>query len=128
MQGPCLRGAEAFDAAPSPHADTCHCTQCRQQSGHVFAASPTALSALHVTRDDDLAWYRAGPSAKRGFYRQCGSFLIWQHDDEDRAFVACGALDGSTGLTLGDALFPADMGDYYTLIDGLPAHSGREPT
>lgn len=114
LYGSCLCGAVAFEAAPDRHFIDCHCTQCRQQSGHFWAATSAGHHAFGLLRDEGLVWYDASPAARRGFCRHCGSFLFWQPAAEDRIFIAGGAFDGPTGLTMGESWFDEDAGDYYS--------------
>ena len=69
---------------------------------------------------DTLTWYAASPTAQRGFCRNCGSFLFWQHKEEDTISIAMGALEDPTGLALSKHIFVADKGDYYDIADDLP--------
>ena len=128
IHGSCLCGAVTFDVTPSQRAITCHCTQCRKQSGHVYSAAETALSAFQLTNDAGLTTYRASTFAERGFCRFCGSFLYWKHDAEDRLFLSCGSLNGPTGLALGEALCPEDAGDYYAISGPPPAAASAPET
>jgi hypothetical protein len=119
LNGSCLCGAIRFSAigvARDPAA--CHCTQCRKQSGHYWAAVQVM--------DDDLTivgtprWYAASDAAKRGFCPICGSFLFWKgHADPDTG-IALGAIDGPTGLKLERHIYTADKGDYYEITDPVP--------
>ncbi len=119
--GSCLCGAVAFniDGDLSPPS-ACHCGQCRKQSGHVWASTSTHQDNLSFTASDTLSWFRASDIAKRGFCRACGSFLFWQHNDEDTISISMGALDAPTGLKLARHIFVADKGDYYDITDDLP--------
>ena len=119
--GSCLCGGTTFEITEkmSPPS-VCHCGQCRRQSGHVWASSVTPRSGLRLTADATLRWYQSSPSARRGFCGTCGSFLFWQHLEEDTISVAMGALDAPTGLHLARHIFVADKGDYYDISDGLP--------
>ena len=56
----------------------------------------------------------------RGFCRNCGSFLFWQHNDEETISISMGVLDAPTGLKLARHIFVADKGDYYDITDDLP--------
>ncbi len=120
-KGSCLCGSVAFtidSTLSTPLA--CHCGQCRKQSGHIWASVATHENNLHFTASDTLGWYRASGIAKRGFCSNCGSFLFWQHNDEDKIAVSMGSLNEPTGLTLGRHVFAADKGDYYDITDDLP--------
>lgn len=119
--GSCLCGSVAFvidGALSAPSA--CHCGQCRNQSGHVWASTSTHEDNLSFSSDETLSWFRASDIARRGFCRACGSFLFWQHDDEDTISISMGALDEPTDLKLARHIFVADKGDYYDIKDDLP--------
>jgi hypothetical protein len=127
-KGSCLCGAVTFEVdAPLRPVIDCHCTQCRKQSGHFWAATSAPHSAFRITRGEGLEWYSASPSAKRGFCRDCGSFLFWQPLGEDRLSFAPGALDGATGLTTGESIFHEDAGDYYDPDQGPPPRLTATP-
>lgn len=119
LTGGCLCRAIRFSCRPAEAGITaCHCIQCRQWSGHVWAA--IAVSDLQITGEDDLRWYRASDIASRGFCRVCGSSLFWKRDGSDVTDAAAGCLDAPTGLELQDHIYTAFKGDYYTIADGLP--------
>ncbi|WP_424178454.1 GFA family protein [Yoonia sp. TsM2_T14_4] len=118
-QGSCLCGSVTFTArgaARDPAA--CHCSQCRKQSGHFWAAMQVPDADLSVT--GEVRWYAATPAARRGFCPTCGSFLFWKGRDDPDTGIALGALDGPTGLTLARHIFVADKGDYYEIHGGVP--------
>ena len=120
-KGSCLCGGVAFDISGDlTPPSVCHCSQCRKQSGHVWASTHFPDQNLSLTAQDSLQWYAASDSAKRGFCKICGSFLFWKHRDEDTISVAMGALDPPTGLHLARHIFVADKGDYYDIADDLP--------
>jgi hypothetical protein len=119
--GSCLCGAVAFEVdGDLRQVIDCHCSQCRKQSGHFWAATSAPHSAFRITRDDGLVWFEASPAARRGFCRHCGSFLLWQPAGEDRLSFAAGALDGPSGLTTTRSIFHEDAGDYYDPAGGPP--------
>ena len=119
LTGTCLCGDVAFTVRGDPQgASTCHCTQCRKQSGGVWSSAYVPLSDLTIT--GPVAWYAASDTAKRGFCPRCGSFLFWQAHDEDTISFALGAIDGLTGLHLEKHIFTRSKGDYYDIADGLP--------
>lgn len=98
----------------------CHCTQCRKQTGSYYMATNAPDEALTVHGEENLTWYRASESARRGFCSHCGSALFWKHDDHPFTSVMAGCFEAPTGLKLTRHIFVADKGDYYDLNDGLP--------
>ncbi|KAH7367079.1 glutathione-dependent formaldehyde-activating GFA [Plectosphaerella cucumerina] len=83
----------------------CQCTQCRKQTGSVFAAFfLVPLSAVEWQSKDAttpghqfpaaLKTYSASETGSRGFCGSCGSFLFWRRTDGDRVSLTVGSLDG----------------------------------
>ncbi|GAB4289285.1 MAG: GFA family protein [Roseovarius sp.] len=117
-RGGCLCGAVTFELCGEPREPAaCHCTQCRRQSGHFWAAAAVARDEIAI--DGEVAWYEASPRARRGFCPRCGSFLFWEPREGDSIEFALGALDAPTGLRLEAHIFVAEKGDYYDIADGL---------
>ena len=96
----------------------CHCSQCRRQSGHVWASAYVEEDAITIS--GDVRWYASSEKAERGFCPRCGSFLFWRKHGKGKLSFALGAIDGPTGLALEKHIFTADKGDYYDIADGLP--------
>ncbi len=125
QRGSCLCGAVSFSIeAELTDPLACHCKQCRQQSGHFFAAVHAPKDAVTFACQDGLTWYRASDLAARGFCRECGSTLFWRADDGDGIAVALASLDRPTGVSLGRHVWVNGKGDYYDIADGLPQHEG----
>ena len=121
LTGSCLCGAIRFEATSiNSDPDACHCSQCRNQSGHVWASVGVLHEALTISGEDSLRWYAASAKARRGFCGTCGSFLFWEPSHKDYVTVALGACDSPTGLKLAKHIYVADKGDYYDIGDGLP--------
>lgn len=118
-KGQCLCGAITFETAAVPQgASVCHCSQCRRQSGHLWASAFVPKNMLDIT--GPVRWYNSSASAQRGFCPTCGTFLFWQAHDEQTISFALGAVDKPTGITLEKHIFYEDRGDYYTINDPLP--------
>lgn len=127
MRGSCLCGGVVFEVtAPLRDVVACHCTQCRKQSGHYWAATSVPHDRFHLVEDRSLAWFRASPEAERGFCRACGAFLLWQPEGEARISLAAGALDGPTGLQIESHWFADVAGDYYRPEGPPPAPTRAE--
>ena len=98
----------------------CHCSQCRRQTGHHYAATNVADADLAVEGAERLTWYRASGFARRGFCATCGSALFWKRDGAEDISVMAGSFDLPSGLKGEVHIFAADKGDYYGITDGLP--------
>lgn len=103
--------------------DACHCSVCRKISGHYWASSDVARSALQITGEENLTWFASSTKVERGFCKTCGSTLFWAPVGRDWLGVSMGALDTPTGTTLGMHIFVDDKGDYYDITDGLPQNA-----
>ena len=122
--GSCLCGAVRFTVTGDlPPPDACHCIQCRKHSGHVFASTDVPRSALAVTGDEHVSWYRSSEKVRRGFCATCGSSLFFDPPARDWIGVAMGAFDSPTSTHLEMHIFVAEKGDYYAIADGLPQHA-----
>ncbi|MCP4319398.1 MAG: GFA family protein [Hyphomicrobiales bacterium] len=119
--GSCLCGGVSYTTEGALRdVVACHCTQCRKQSGHYFAATNVPDDHLSITGFQNLKWYHASDDAKRGFCKVCGSTLFWKHSNDSFTSVLAGSIDGKTGLKIEKHIFCADKGDYYEISDGLP--------
>jgi len=117
--GQCLCGGVRFrTTAPLREVIACHCSQCRRQSGHFYAATNVKDENLEIEGADNVTWYRASDMAGRGFCRTCGSALFWKGDGSGHTSIMAGAFDGPTGLKIGFHIFCDDKGDYYEIEGG----------
>jgi hypothetical protein len=105
----------------------CHCSQCRRQTGHYYAATNVPVADLVIEGDESIGWYAASPQARRGFCRTCGSALFWQENGSGEISVMAGAFDAPSGLEGGMHIFVADKSDYYEITDDLPRHAQGWP-
>ncbi len=119
IRGSCLCGDIRFETAAQPQgASMCHCSQCRKQSGGIWASAQVPDTDISIT--GPMSWFEATPQAKRGSCPRCGSFLFWKGTGEDATSFALGAVDGNTGLSVEKHIFVASKGDYYEIADGVP--------
>lgn len=122
-KGSCLCGAITFEVSGALRPpDACHCSQCRKQSGHVWASTDVARDALTIRGAENLTWFRSSERVRRGFCSACGSSLFWEPIGKDMIAVAMGAFDRPTGTRLAMHIHVADKGDYYEITDGVPQH------
>ena len=119
--GSCLCGSVSFTVSGGIGApDACHCTQCRKQSGHLFASGNVPRASLAVAGAENLSWYQSSPKVRRGFCSRCGSSLFWDPSGHDWIAVAMGAFDTPTNTHLDRHIFVSEKGDYYEIADSLP--------
>ncbi|WP_425418132.1 GFA family protein [Oricola indica] len=124
--GRCHCGAVTYSVdGPVRAVHFCHCEQCRRQAGHFVAATACDDDQLTVTGSENLSWYAASDTARRGFCKTCGSLLFWKANDSDRTAIMAGSFDKPTGLVAGHHIHVADKGDYYDIGDGLPQFPQR---
>lgn len=128
MRGSCLCGGVVFEVDP-PLRDVvaCHCTSCRKQSGHYWAATSVPKGSFRLVHDAGLAWYSTSPAARRGFCRDCGCFLFWDPAEEKRISFSPGALEGPTGIKIAIHIFTEEAGDYYSPEGPPPAPAQDAP-
>ncbi len=126
--GSCLCGAVRYSiSGPLRHVTACHCSQCRKQSGHFYAATSVADANLVIEGQEYITWYEASDDAKRGFCKTCGSALFWKRNGDVNTSILAGSLDDDAGIKLVEHIFVADKGDYYEIDDGVKAHpQGRD--
>lgn len=124
LKGKCLCGAVSLEVEGEleRQPEACHCSQCRKQSGHFWAAVNVRRSALRVHGEDRVTWYPSSDQVRRGFCSVCGSPLFWNPTIEGYSFIAIsmGLLESPTGAHLAKHTFVGDKGDYYELSDGVP--------
>ncbi len=126
--GSCLCGAVRFAASgPLRGVVYCHCSQCRKQTGHFYAATNVDDKDLTVAGTGDVTWYRSSEFAQRGFCKHCGSALFWKRDGSDEVSIMAGAFEQPSGLEGEVHIFIADKGDYYGIDDGLPQFARSTP-
>ncbi len=126
--GSCLCGAVSFRTHGTLRGIVyCHCTQCRKQSGHFYAATNVRDDSIEVMGRDMLKWYAASIKARRGFCSNCGSTLFWKHKDLDYVSVLAGSFNQPTDLRGTCHIFVEDKGDYYEIDDGLPQFPRSTP-
>ncbi len=123
-KGACLCGAVRFEVQGDlPTPDACHCSQCRKASGHFWASTDVAKSAVTIHGEEQVRWFQSSEKVRRGFCGTCGSQLFWDPVHHDKIAIAMGAFDAPTGTRLGKHIFTADKGDYYAIADGLPQNA-----
>lgn len=126
-EGSCLCGSVTyvFDG-PISGVVCCHCTQCRKQTGHHFAALVIRREKFRMGQNESLSWYRSSKDGRRGFCGNCGSVLFWENVNRDSIDVLAGGVDGPLGVGVEAHVYVDDKGDYYEISGDAPRYpSGR---
>jgi hypothetical protein len=88
--GGCQCGAVRFRVASLGGAAICHCRMCQKAFGSFFAPFVTAHNVTW-TRGAP-AWFQSSNKVRRGFCRDCGTPLVYDHGG-DTLEIAIGAFD-----------------------------------
>lgn len=104
----------------------CHCSQCRKQSGHRYAVVDARAGNVEIDGEDGITWFRASPSAERGFCSTCGSHLFWRSLGGDDMAILAASIDEPTGVRMTCHIFVKDKGDYYEITDDLPRFDAED--
>ncbi len=127
-KGSCLCGAVRFTTTgPLRGVVYCHCSQCRKQSGHFYAATSVADGELEVQGSEHITWYAASDFARRGFCSRCGSLLFWKAHSEPDISIMAGLFDAADGLVGSCHIFVGQKAAYYEINDGLPRYERSSP-
>ena len=120
LSGACLCGAIALRVrTDAVEARECHCTQCRRQSGHVWAFLTVPWDAVEWSVAPAI--YQHSVKADRGFCAECGSYVYWRERDAGTVDLSAGLFDQPTGLHLGPPSFTGNKGDYYQVSPWTPS-------
>lgn len=123
ISGSCLCGSVRMHVAQfDTHVVSCHCGQCRKQTGSYYHAASVLDENLRIEGLDSVKQYAASDFAKRGFCGECGSALYWKLNDSDRTSVMVGHFETPTGLKTIAHIFVEDKGDYYELDPDIPQY------
>jgi hypothetical protein len=104
----------------------CHCSQCRKQAGHRYAATSVKFSDIEIDGAANITWYQASPDAARGFCATCGSHLFWKSPTRDDIGILAASFDQPSGLRMTKHIFVDNKGDYYDITDDLPQFAGYD--
>ena len=123
--GGCFCGGVRYEVrGPLRGVVNCHCNQCRKLNGNFGPHSKAARTDIEITTDRSLGWYEISDTVRRGFCRECGSGLFWDHLEQDGVGIIAGSLDSPTGLKTIGHIFVASKSDYYEITDGMPQFEG----
>lgn len=127
VTGGCYCGKVRYRARlTSPEITECHCSQCRKQAGHRYAAANAVSDDVEIEGGDGLTWFRASPDAERGFCAACGSHLFWKMSNGKDMAILAASIEGTPSLRLAQHIFVESKGGYYEITDGLPQFVGYD--
>ena len=119
-EGGCVCGKVRYRVT-GPVADViaCHCHECRRMSGHVFAATAVPRDAFTLTEPAALQWYRSSPTSRRGFCKNCGSSLFFDHGDHEPIGISAGSFDSDLPVKLVAHIYVDEAASYYAIDDSV---------
>jgi len=119
-EGGCVCGRMRYRVfEPLAAVIACHCHACRRMSGHVFAATAAPRDAFTLIEDVGLSWYQSSATSRRGFCRDCGSSLFFDHGEREPIGIAAGSFDGSPPLKMEAHIYVDEAGCYYAIDDAV---------
>lgn len=101
-----------------------HCRQCRRMSGHYFAATAVPDANLAFTCSKGLPWYASSLVSRRGFCRNCGSSLFFDHGPDEPIGVATGSFDDNPRFHVTAHIYTEEAGSYYEMPWDAPEYDG----
>ena len=124
--GGCLCGAVRFTVARQiSETGACHCTMCRRWAGGPFFAVD-AGDAITFSGQDNITTYRSSDWAERAFCKKCGANLYYRLVEANQFFVATGALDDQSQLTMVSQVFIDEKPDFYDFANDTEKMTGAE--
>ncbi|ETS78458.1 hypothetical protein PFICI_10520 [Pestalotiopsis fici W106-1] len=101
ITGGCLCGSIRYKVDfPKDHnflrnSESCQCTQCRRCTGALIWHCHTipVKSLTYTTPTTTLKDFHATEEIKRGFCTNCGSFLYFWEEGDDKIFISVGCVD-----------------------------------
>lgn len=122
--GSCLCGDVTFTAQKITRGPiTCHCDECRKQSGHFYASFRVPNHALQIVGEEKLRWYAASAKLSRGFCPRCGCVLAMRFPGQDVTWMSAGAAD-NLDQPITQHVFAGEKGDYYQIDGDAPHYVG----
>lgn len=127
FNGSCQCGAVRYEIrGPVRDVIACHCRDCRKMSGHYFAATAASWNDVNILDTEDLGWYLSSETSRRGFCRNCGSSLFFDHGRDNPLGIAAGSLENASRLKIAVHIYVDEKGDYYEIRDEAPHMDSRE--
>jgi hypothetical protein len=129
-KGSCMCGGVTFEVrGPLRDVWNCHCSRCRNWTGHHMAGTRANTDDVHIV--GAVTWFRPDGQddvgAEYGFCGRCGSSMFWRGDSRPQYITICaGTLDLPTGLRTAAAWWVAEHADYHhrVTVDEEHPHDG----
>lgn len=106
----------------------CHCKECQKQSGLILGATAAPQDKISVTGADNVQWYDHLGSAKRGFCKKCGCFLLYQMHGDQTISISAGLFGQDDDLAVASQIFTGEKNKATPLLSGVPAYDGPAPS
>jgi hypothetical protein len=120
--GGCLCGGVLYEARGEvTNLCFCHCSSCRRATGAPMVPWGTFAAHNLVIVRNRLAEYRSSPKVTRGFCAECGTSLIYRHDDRSGEIdVTLSSLDDPAALVPEMHIWVEDKLPWVAIADGRP--------
>ena len=125
-EGGCLCGKVRFRvAAPMIDSGYCHCRMCQKNSGAPVVAWATFPAASFAWTQGRPGIYASSPSARRHFCPNCGSYMVFQRDDNPQEIsVNTASFDDPAAFAPRMHIFSESRVAWLHIDDELPRLEG----
>ena len=124
-EGSCLCGRVRYRVeGPVGNMSSCHCTDCRKNSGAAFVTFVEApkRAFAYVKGEEQIQTHQAESGTKRVFCRACGSTLACFVDSDDLIEIAAATLDTPLSLRPEYHIYVRSKVSWFDIQDGKPQH------
>lgn len=124
FQGGCRCDRVRYRVAGAAHAQFfCHCESCRRCAGASPVPWATFDAATFALDEGELVHYASSPDVQRGFCRQCGTALTYQHSTRPNEIdVMTLSLDEPAPFAPQYHLWVSDQLPWIVIGDSLPRY------
>lgn len=127
-EGGCLCGKVRFRVgAEAIETGYCHCRMCQRNSGAPVVAWATFPATNFSWMAGSPATYISSPKVRRQFCAECGSYLVFQHEDSTEVSVNAAAMDDPASFPPRLHIFVESRIPWFRTDDHLPEYVGYGP-
>jgi hypothetical protein len=127
-EGGCLCGKVRFKVtAAAIETGYCHCRMCQRNSGAPVVAWTTFPAESFSWTGASPATYVSSPQVRRQFCADCGSYMVFRHENSAEISINTASLDDPGAFAPRAHIFAESRIPWFRTDDNLPQHVGYGP-